>query len=222
LRLADATGFGDRQMATAGRPGPFSLVGLTDAEDPTVLRHYEGLVFRTAQLTCPLVDDDFDDVQQQLRIAVWKALLAWDPGRRVTTRDRYVFTCLKNRQKDLIKRRRRGEVSIEQLTVRETDNGQLKTRDSFDLEHLAAGPDEVYRQVEEQPPLVPSTLTGPELRVLCLLYADYRHAEVAVELGLTKRDVERTVRQIRVKMADWQPATSAVPAGSYPRTAVAA
>jgi predicted DNA-binding protein (UPF0251 family) len=41
--------------------------------------------------------------------------------------------------------------------------------------------------------------------VLCLLYRDYRQSEVARELRIEKREVERAVRAIRTKFADWKP-----------------
>ena len=55
---------------------------LKDAHDPDTLRHYEGLIFRTARFAAPLVEDDFEDVQQVLRIKCWRALLAYDPAGR--------------------------------------------------------------------------------------------------------------------------------------------
>jgi hypothetical protein len=41
--------------------------------------------------------------------------------------------------------------------------------------------------------------------VLCLLYRSYRQTEIARYLSVEKRDIEKAVRNIRTKMADWSP-----------------
>src|SRR4051794_8115324 len=102
------------------------------------LASYEGLVFRTAQMYAPFVDDDEEDVRQALRIKVWQALLAYRPrsletpdvkGR--TPRDKYVFMCVTNQVKDLLKRKKRQEDFIEDKTP---DDVQ---REKFVAKHLA-------------------------------------------------------------------------------------
>ena len=204
-----------------------------DSQNPELLRHYEGLVYKTALLTAPLVEEDFDDVVQLLRIKVWRVLIAWDPARapklvaRVgldEARDRSVFAWLKNYQRDLIKKKRRGEVSLDSCPIRDEETGEERRR----FEHIYAlgFEDNGYERVEVGPPLIPSTLTGPERRVVCLLYSEYRQSEVALYLGLPKREVERLVRSIRTKMADWAPPASSSPAiapvGPCRGTAIAA
>lgn len=183
-----------------------------DSQNPELLRHYEGLVYKTAQLTWPLVEDDFDDIVQLLRIKVWRALIKWDPARAPTlvarvgldeARDRSVFAWLKNYQRDLIKKKRRGEVSLDSLGHRADGGERLAHLDGG--HQLIGAEDPSYAQIEAGLPLIPSTLSPLELQVVCLLYAEYKQSEVAVELSLPKRDVERLVRSIRVKMADWKP-----------------
>lgn len=185
-----------------------------DAHDPEILAHYEGLVFKTAQLTSPLVEDEFDDVRQIFRIKVFHALRRWDPERAssrpdtrgLTARDRYVFSCVRNQAKDLIKKKRRGLLSIDDLTDYDND-----AADRFAGKYLETTEAEVYALVEEDKPLIPSTLTRQEVQVICLLYADYRQSEVADRLDVPKREVERLVREIRVKMADWSPEGEGIP-----------
>ena len=72
------------------------------------------------------------------------------------TRDRYVFMVLKNQTKDLVKKRRRGELSIEELTTSESPSGRLQTRDSFDERYLCSTSDSVYASVENELALIPS------------------------------------------------------------------
>jgi hypothetical protein len=209
-----------------------------DSQNPELLKHYEGLVYKTALLTAPLVEEDFDDIVQLLRIKVWRVLIAWDPARapklvaRVgldEARDRSVFAWLKNYQRDLIKKKRRGEVSLD-AGIGGNDGmddnvGTFHgTRPEITVGTAFGAEDVGYVHVEAGMPLIPSTLTDPELRVVCLLYSEYRQSEVAVFLELPKREVERLVRSIRTKMADWAPSSTS-PAATEdpcPETSIAA
>lgn len=208
-----------------------------DAQNPELLKHYEGLVYKTALLTAPLVEEDFDDVVQLLRIKVWRVLIAWDPARapklvaRVgldQARDRSVFAWLKNYQRDLIKKKRRHEVSLDtsaSSSVFLDEYTDEVRRTTLPMGGAFGSEDSGYDHIESGPPLIPSTLTQIELRVVCLLYSDYRQSEVALYLELPKRDVERHVRSIRNKMADWAPPSSSAPAvldDPCPETSIAA
>lgn len=166
------------------------------------LAFYEGLIFKTAQMTAPLVEDDLEDVQQTLRIKVWMALQAFDSTRGYP-RERWVFMLMRNQVKDILKKKRRGELCLD--TVRNVSADDEFVGDSFDEQYLAVDADSVFADVEREIPLIPSTLTDVELRVVCLLYGDFKHGEVALALSITKRDVERHVRSVRLKMADWKP-----------------
>lgn len=162
------------------------------------VEHYEGLIFTHALRLVGRVDDDLDDIRQFYRIKAWKALRSFERERwtagsdaRYSACDRYVFTCLKNAEIDLLKRRRRQEVSLE--TVDPTER------------HHAIDAEVVYAQVEAGQPLLPSTLSGLELRAVLLLYRGYRQTEAARRLGIDARSMKKTVRSIRDKMADWAP-----------------
>lgn len=199
---------------------PFWCVSLkADADDPQLLAQFEGLIHSTAKMILPFVEEDFDDVVQQLRIKVWQALMKWDPKRApqlvakyglAEARRRSVFAWVRNKVKDLVKRKKRGELSIEDLTAADSRGQHSGTRDAFEQRYQLST-DDGYAGVEEEPPLIPSTLTLLERKVVCLLYSDYRQTEVARYLGLEKREVERHVRSIRDKMADWAPASAAEP-----------
>lgn len=166
---------------------------------PQELAYYEGLVFKTAAMYSPLVEEDFEDVQQLLRVKVWKALAAYDPARSKLPIERYVFSCVRNQVKDILKRKRRNELYID-------DFGQLdNSRDYFEAKFLAETHDECYSDIEEEPPLVPSTLTSVERRVVCLLYAGYSTREIATQLEVRGAVVAVHVQSIRLKMSDWRP-----------------
>jgi hypothetical protein len=85
------------------------------------------------------------------------------------------------------------------------DDEHFWRRDRFEGRYLSADHDTAYFEAEDEPPLIPSTLTDLELQVLCLLYESYRQTEIARYLRVEKRDIEKAVRNIRTKMADWSP-----------------
>lgn len=170
---------------------------------------YEGLVHSTAVRFSPYIEDDFDDVKQVLRIKVWRALLSYDATRdlRLASQDRYVFGCVTNQVKDLIKKRKRSdfEMGIEDA-VPTIGSEEFSLLDSFELRvGLTTSHDQVYSIVEDEPVNLPSTLTGHEKRIVNLLLLDLQHIEVARALGMTKAEIARAIRTIRDKMADWKP-----------------
>lgn len=166
---------------------------------PTDITFYEGLIRKTASMYVLYVDEEFEDIVSIFRIKVWRALAAYDPSRSRMPVERYVFSCVKNQAKDLLKRRRRTDVYIADQSF---DDG---AEDSFERQYLAVSADEVYELAEEGPPLIPSTLTDVERQVVGLLYLTYSQRESADRLGLTRPQMERAMRSIRVKMADWAP-----------------
>lgn len=162
------------------------------AGERTEISFYEGLVRKTAAMCAPVVQEDYDDIVSILRIKVWRALEAFDPTRSDMPVERYVFSCLQNQKKDLLKRRRRREVFFEDLTA----------ADSYEP---CVSSEVVYGDVEAELPVIPSTLTRLEVDVVLRLYTDCSQRETAILLGLSRAEMERTVKGIRTKMADWRP-----------------
>lgn len=184
-------------------------MGLHEAHDRELLEHYEGLIFKTARLLVGVVEDEVEDIQQVLRIKVWRALLAYDPERSKLPRDNYVFSCLMNQKKDLIKKRRLNILFIEDVAPApaggDEGNFRRQSRDKFEDRYLSAGHDQVFGAVEDDDVLVPSTLTQLERKIVVLLYRDYRQQEIAAALDLPKKQLEKAMRSVRAKMADWRP-----------------
>lgn len=156
---------------------------------PTEVAFYEGLVRKTAALYAPHVQEDYEDIVSIFRIKVWRALEAFDPARSRMPIESYVFGCVKNQGKDLLRRKRRQEVAV-------ADVAEFP---------LALSEECVYGEVRQQPPVIPSTLTAVERAVLVCLYAGRSQREAASELVLKRSEMERVMRSIRVKMADWRP-----------------
>lgn len=177
------------------------------AKDPFDISFYEGLIFTTASLYVPLVEEEFDDICQLLRMKVWRALELYDPRRSRMSVERYVFMCMKNRCKDLVTKHRRGDVYIEDQRRGKDRQGVAAggTLDHFESQYLCADHDQMFGHVDEDVPLVPSTLTPLERRVVVLLYRDRTQAEVVRTLDLRRSEMDRIMRAIRDKMADWRP-----------------
>lgn len=155
---------------------------------------YEGLVFTHALRVLGRVDLELDDIRQMYRMKVWYASEKWDPTRSKLSQDRFVFGCLKNAEIDLLKRKRHGEVFLEDQSARTRRTSEPR-----------ANHDDVFGEVDEGAPLIPNTLTGIELHVLVLLYRGYFQTEIGPRLGLTKTEMETTMGSIRAKMQDWRP-----------------
>lgn len=167
------------------------------------VERYEGLIFTHALRIVGFVDDDLDDLRQLYRIKVWKVLTQHADRGRLRPKqgetldaalDRFVFTCLKNMEKDLLKRRRRPEMSLDAMEP----NSRLESGSSVDHEA-------VYGGVEEEALVLPNTLSGLEVRTVVLLYRGYRQSEAARRLGIDSRKMKRVMRSVRDKMADWRP-----------------
>jgi hypothetical protein len=57
----------------------------------------------------------------------------------------------------------------------------------------------------------PESLSVLERELVVRLYLDANHRRIAIELKLTRTEIDRTVDSIRVKMADQYPAVSRQP-----------
>lgn len=176
------------------------------------LAKYRGLIYKTALLYVSSVDGEVDDLVQELSIKVWKALLAYNP-RHVSGKEerRYVFMCLVNLTKDWKRypnRTARATDYIEDLAAAETPEigSGFQSRDSFEMQHgLTSSHDSVYGDVDEGDLLLPNTLTDDERQMIALLLTGLQQIEAGKTIGLDKRGVERIMRRIRLKLADWRP-----------------
>lgn len=165
---------------------------------------YEGLIFSTAARYAPLLDDDLEDVQQVLRVKVWQALRVYDPKRSRATEKSYVFSCVRNQVKDLLKAqsRRNDARNGSQSYVEDVSE---EHRPKFEARYLAATAEEVFALVEDEPVLLPSTLTAEEARLVVFLLQDFSRQEIARELGVTRDKVTALHASVQGKMADWHP-----------------
>lgn len=180
-----------------------------EAENPTLLAHYEGLVIRTSthRKYEGIKRWDREEVRQLLRLRVWKALLAWDPAEPRTLRrrqegkaegelrDAYVFGCVTNQMKDLLKRDRERDLLVEDLALNDPTFEARYLHSEFEATTKAA----------TSAPLIPNTLNHDERLVLLCAYNGYNGPQSAERLGMTRGQVAMHVREIREKMRDWRP-----------------
>jgi RNA polymerase sigma factor (sigma-70 family) len=173
---------------------------LTNREIETALPHYEGLIHSTTRRIRDFVDDEPEDIAQIFRAKLVRALRAYDPRRSRLTRDAFVFGAIANQKKDLLKRRRRTEESLEAAIERDVSPERWQAQNG-----LLTRAEQVYGAIEDDDLVLPSTLTRSERQIIALLYVGRLQIEAAAELGLTKGEMERAIRSIRVKLADWRP-----------------
>lgn len=179
---------------------------------------------------------DFEDVCQVLRVKIWKALLAFEPdryprGRLGKARDSFIFGCVRNAVKDLVKRQREQALFIEDVAPSPSVTHQVGgrtaghesgPRDAFELRYLSAPSEESFGSIDEGHLVLPNTLTSDERRVLLHMYIGFSQTETAEELGIDRQKVISIVRLIRRKMADWRPSAPQAAAHGPARVPVAA
>jgi RNA polymerase sigma factor (sigma-70 family) len=184
------------------------------------ISHYEGVVRQTAGMFFAMVEEEFEDVCQILRMKAWRALVSFDvdkatAGKGLLHRQgdhncrcaqcRYVFACIRNQVKDLQKRNRRNWLFIEDVAPHNAD-GNGVVRDAFEMRYMEMSSDEAFASVDNEFTL-PSTLNGQERKVVAMLYLSFDYSEIASVVGCSHREVSTAVKSIKDKMADWRPTT---------------
>src|SRR4051794_1091609 len=155
--------------------------------------HYEGLVFKTSVMYEGPLAMEREDIQQILRITVWRAITSYEPIRdERRSIETFVFWCVRNQIKDLVKSKTRRDRHGRQVYIEDLD-GELGGRDD-----KRRGDDDVR---------LPDSLTAVEREVIGFLYLGYRQTEIAALLECPRREIERRVRMVRRKLADWRPAS---------------
>jgi RNA polymerase sigma factor (sigma-70 family) len=186
------------------------------------VRPYQGVAFSTARIYAPYLDMDEEDVAQELLLKAAQALVAYRPRRVVRTlrtdgrspEQAWVFMCIKNRVKDLLKAQQRRRLPdggrrmyyIEDVRGDEpTTNGTTK----WDAEHMSITHAEVYAEVEDVEVPLPPSLTKLEAAVVRLLIMELSQTEIARVLDVPRRRVRVAYVQVQEKMVDFKPSPAA-------------
>lgn len=195
---------------------------MTETQAQEAILHFEGLVLRTAaQVVAGGVEIEFEDAAQILRLTVWRSVTAFDHARAAgysrrgghgrSRLERYVFGNLMNARKDMEKRLRRHNASIEEYRAEGPDCWTTRldrpsAPDRFDARYLSASAEEVYAEVERDELALPSTLSDIERRLVTLSMEGWTPAEIELRLGLPRAHRQQLMRSVRDKLADWKPA----------------
>jgi len=180
------------------------------------IAYYEGLVRKTAASIEPFVEDDFDEICQFLREKVWKALDAFTPSRvRKTSKyspgeqlERFVFSCILNGKKDVLKKKRRNWSYIEDMLSKQ-HSGKHPDSDAgvnswFEARYLRT--DDLFTDLDPEPPIpIPVSFTQQERRVAMMLYDGFKVDEIAGQLDTTRRGIAVVVESMQAKMSEWAP-----------------
>lgn len=189
----------------------------TQAADPKLLAHFEGLVRVTSGMLKagvkwkPVKRYDLEEIEQILRVKVWKALLSFDPDRyprasRGKAMESYVYGCVANEVKDLLKRDREPLPLIDDIALAESPvSGVDGALDRFEFRYMGTEEDAFAEVERNSAPLVPNTLTLDERSVLALKYLGYSGPEAADRLDMTRSQFAAAMRSVREKMEDWRP-----------------
>ncbi len=174
---------------------------------------------------------ELDDVKQTVAIKVLRALRSYDPS-KVTGRGfgphrhglsscrcgqcRYVYQCVLNLRKDLLQKKLRPERFIEDLVAAggpdmDQRSGGLPSRDSWEMEHLAADHETVYGEIEKDGFRLPNTLNSGERAVVIHLYAGYKMTEVMRILCIGRNEYDARLERIEAKLSDWRPSPARQP-----------
>jgi RNA polymerase sigma factor (sigma-70 family) len=191
---------------------------MTDSKQEMAERmaRYEGLVRKTSSMYYEVFNEPFEDFAQTLRLKVCEALAAYDTSRSQMTEKAFVFSCVRNRVKDFLRKLQvRSEAGwqepalIEDIAPSESehrDGRHSGPRDKWEFQFCSTSEEDAFAILLSEIPLIPSTLDDQERRIVGLLYVGFNQEEVAQELGMTRSAAITAVKQIRTKLADWNPA----------------
>jgi DNA-directed RNA polymerase specialized sigma24 family protein len=76
------------------------------------LEDYRGLIRRTSQMFAERAGMEREDFEQELWIKVWRAREMYDPRRSKLNEQRYVYSLMFNRVKDMLRYPRKRELLI--------------------------------------------------------------------------------------------------------------
>lgn len=185
------------------------------------IKDFDGLVRTTARMFASQVKREEHDLEQELRIRVWRAVESFEAGKvrgsAPGALERYVFSAITNKIKDYKRdaareAQRRKRYGIDFVYIEDTfvADGEVAA-ERFDGLHHFVERETVYGRIEGSGFVLPSTVTESETSVLLLLMMELSKVEIVVRLGVGRVEVDRCIVSLKVKLADWKP-TSDSPA----------
>lgn len=174
----------------------------TNKREDFRLESYEGLVHSTARK----YEDparkrgvELEDFEQILRIKVWWAIEHYSLTSDLPVR-RFVFGCLTNQVKDVLKRKRNQDAHLEDMmgastTGSEGEIGADSTRNA--LRYLSVSEEDTFADLLDE---LPNTLTEEELHVAEKLIAGWQQYRIAEEMQVSLGRVRAHIAALRLKL----------------------
>lgn len=180
--------------------------------NPRSVAYYEGLIFVTTKRIEKYVEAEPEDIAQRLRIKVWTALERYDQSRSKMTVERWIFQCLRNEVKDILKKRKEFNVHIEEFSApQSTGSPNADSRSNLDAtpfarRYLSVAPETVFADVEDdEDEVILPGLTEEEQTVARLLVENYTQPEIAVKMGIRLLQVRAYIAAIKLKLTAANP-----------------
>lgn len=154
-------------------------MGFTPREIDTRLQEWEGEIRRhTVRYAAMVSEAELEDMRQECRIAVWKALASYDPARG--PEEHYLRVCIANCLKMHCRGDNRRRAALPQVPLEDGDGGWEQDL----VDDLAA---------KEWLRRVPS---APHRRMLSLLLQGCSGEDLLIETGWTPRQVRQRLREL--------------------------
>jgi len=168
------------------------------------LERYEGLVHATMRRWRKYITPDLtdEDVKQELRIKVWRALVSFDPERGYPE-ERHVFGAVYNRAKDLMNKRWRPEMhsGLEENDKRDI----LRHMGSWESSSSSVMPNLRYKQYDQRRTDALNGLPVKHQQVVVSLTAGFNAKETRAALDMKPAEYQRIMREVRVFMDEHRP-----------------
>lgn len=188
------------------------------------LETYEGLVISTARKYAKRVGREEDDMAQELRVRVWRAIETYDRSRCRTSLRNYVFSVITNKVKDYKRDASREAERLELygLSFLHIEDmcrrGDWVAQEVFEGLYHFVDRDEVFGHIDGDTFVVPESISPPEAKVLVLLAFEMTRTEIALRLGLTRAALAEVIDSLRSKLTDWMENTETSPSRSTVQT----
>lgn len=201
---------------------PARLAASGNRVSAQTLSEFEGFVLTTTRMFARQVQREEDDLAQELRVRVWRAIEQFDTSRSTwigrgyeAALKGYVYCAVTNKIKDYKRDAAREKERLERngLEFRYIeDTRRFKRHDAlgtdgsaeerFDSLYNFVSQEQVYGEIESEPFMAHIVdLTVRERAVGAMLALGYDRDECADELGCNRAAVNETVSSLRGKIA---------------------
>lgn len=169
---------------------------MNDSEMQQKLEEYEGLVIATTRYWrhCITYDLADEDIQQELRMKVWRALLVFDPSRGYPEKN-HVFGAVRNRIKDLIGKKRREKVEV--LVSTFEPSSDFHESNNFFSGKLHKGHAKDYASIDDEKSDILFGLDEIDQWIGILMAQGYNAPEISREMGITVSAVRTGIARVR-------------------------